>query len=64
MSCRIPSIFLLMLLAATLAACGSKGALVMPDQPTASKTKHTPATPAAPTTPTAPASGDGSGPAQ
>jgi predicted small lipoprotein YifL len=42
MSRRIPFVFLLILLAAALAACGTKGALVMPDQQTTSKKKHTP----------------------
>ncbi|MDR3387400.1 MAG: lipoprotein [Rudaea sp.] len=72
MSRRIPSILLLLMIATTLVACGSKGALVMPNQQATSKKKHTPkaapvpptpATPAAPVQPT-PASGDGSGPAQ
>jgi predicted small lipoprotein YifL len=52
MSCRIPSVFLLILLATALTACGSKGALVMPDQQTTSKKKHAPKpAPAVPTTP-------------
>jgi len=44
----------LVLIAAVLAACGSKGALVMPDQQTTAKKKHTPkSTPPAPATPAA-----------
>ena len=58
MSRRIPSVLLLALLATALAACGSKGALVMPDQQTTSKKKHTPKP--APTVPT-PASSDEAG---
>ncbi len=42
MSRRIPSFLLLVLLATAVSACGSKGALVMPDQQTTSKKKHAP----------------------
>jgi predicted small lipoprotein YifL len=60
MSRRIASVLLLVLLATILAACGSKGALVMPDQQTTSKKKHAP-TPA-PTVPApAPAASGDSG---
>ena len=58
MSRRIPSFLLLILLVATVAACGSKGALVMPDQETTSKKKHAPKP--APTVP-APTAADDSG---
>ena len=58
MSRRIVFVFLLILCATALAACGSKGALVMPDQETTSKKKHAPKP--APTVPTTPAS-DASG---
>ena len=58
MSHRIPFILLLMLLAAALSACGSKGALVMPDQQATSKNKHAPKPTPAPATP---ASSDDSG---
>ena len=58
MSRRIPSILLLILIATALPACGSKGALVMPDQQTASKKKHAPKP--APTAP-APATSDDTG---
>ena len=58
MSRRIPSILLLVLLASAVAACGSKGALVMPDQQTNSKKKHAPKP--APTVP-APTPTDDSG---
>ena len=57
MSRRIASILLLILLATAITACGSKGALVMPDQQTTSKKKHAPKP--APTVP-APASSDDS----
>jgi predicted small lipoprotein YifL len=64
---RISSILLPILLALALVGCGSKGALVMPDQQTTKK-KHeakpapapVPAPPAKPAS-TPPASGDGSG---
>jgi predicted small lipoprotein YifL len=42
MSRRIASILLLIVLATAVSACGTKGALVMPDQQTTSKKKHTP----------------------
>jgi predicted small lipoprotein YifL len=64
---RIFSILLPMLFALALVGCGSKGALVMPDQQPAKKkheAKPAPATvPATPVKPasTPPASGDGSG---
>ncbi len=58
MSRQIPFIFLLILLASGVAACGSKGALVMPDQQASSKKKHAPKP--APSAP-APATSDDTG---
>jgi predicted small lipoprotein YifL len=65
MSHRILFAMLLILLAATIVGCGSKGALVMPDQETTAKKKHSgkplpapvPATPAQ-TAPAQPATSD------
>ena len=57
MSRRILFVLLPILLAATLAACGSKGSLVLPDQPPATKKQQPVPTPAQPAPPASSDSG-------
>jgi predicted small lipoprotein YifL len=59
MNRRIPSLILLFLITIALGACGSKGALVMPDQQATAKKKHAPkSTTPAPAPATTPSSDD------